>query len=298
VNMARKPATALLLLSAALLAVSGCGAFKKEGKKPKTLGERISVLDYEKQVEAETELQGIEVVLPAATVNAAWTQPGGNASGNMGHLVIGAQPARVWSQKIGAGSDSTRKLNATPAISENRLFTVDTEGRVTAFDATTGARLWERSITLEAEGTRPAFGGGVSVGDGRIFVTTGFGIVVAMDPATGAEIWRQRLPTPLRAAPGVDAGRLFVTSQDGQLSALSAETGAIQWQANATVEPAAILGPGAPSVALDTVVAGFPSGELFALRVENGRTAWQDQLSRTGRTTACLLYTSDAADEM
>jgi outer membrane protein assembly factor BamB len=39
-------------------------------------------------------------------------------------------------------------------------------------------------------------------------------------------------------------------------------------------------------VALDTVVAGFQSGELFALRVENGRTAWQDQLTRSGRTTA------------
>jgi outer membrane protein assembly factor BamB len=294
-SLSRKPATALMVLGAALLAVSGCGAFKKEGKKPKTLGERISVLDYEKQVEAESELQGVEVVLPAASVNASWTQPGGNASGSMGHLVIGAQPARVWSAKVGTGSDSTRKLNATPVIAENRLYTMDTEGRVTAFDAGTGAKLWERSITLETEGTRPAFGGGVSIGEGRLFATTGYGIVVAMDPQTGAEIWRQRLPTPLRAAPGVEGGRVFVTSQDGQLSALAAETGAIQWQANATVEPAAILGPGAPSVALDTVVAGFASGELFALRVENGRTAWQDQLSRTGRTTALGALSGIAA---
>lgn len=284
-SLMRRPPAAFLLLSAGLLALAGCGAFKKSPK-PKTLGERISVLDYEKQVEAESELQGVEVVLPAATVNPSWTQPGGNASGNLGHLVVGAQPARVWSVKIGTGSDSTRKLNAAPVIAENRLFIIDTEGRVTALDATSGARLWQRSITLEEEGTRPAFGGGVSIGDGRIFVTTGFGIVVALDPANGAELWRQRLPTPLRAAPGVDGGRVFVTSQDGQLSALSADTGAIQWQANATVEPAAILGPGSPSIALDTVVAGFASGELFALRVENGRTAWQDQLSRTGRTTA------------
>lgn len=294
-SLTRTPATGAVLMAAALLALSGCGAFKKSGNKPKTLGERISVLDYEKQVEAETELQGVEVVLPAATVNPSWTQPSGNASGSMGHLAVGQQPARVWSAKVGRGSDETRKLNATPVIAENRLFTMDTEGRVTAFDATTGARLWERSITLEKEGTRPAFGGGVSIGEGRIFATTGYGIVVALDPQTGAEIWRQRMPTPLRAAPGVDAGRLFVTSQDGQLSALSAETGATQWQANATVEPAAILGPGAPSIALDTVVAGFASGELFALRVENGRTAWQDQLSRTGRTTALGALSGIAA---
>jgi outer membrane protein assembly factor BamB len=288
-------AAPLLLVAALLLGLSACGAFRKSSTKPNTLGERVSVLDYEKQVEAETELQGIEVLLPQAAVNPSWTQPGGNAPGSMGHLAVGAQPARLWSVKIGRGSDATRKLNATPTIADNRLFAMDTEGRVSALDASTGRTLWQRTILLEEEGDRPAFGGGVSIGDGRIFATTGFGIVVAMDPATGAELWRTRLPTPLRAAPGVDQGRLFVTSQDGQLSALSAETGAILWQANATVEPAAILGPGAPSIALDTVVAGFPSGELFALRVENGRTAWQDQLARTGRTTALGALSGIAA---
>ena len=101
-------------------------------------------------------------------------------------------------------------------------------------------------------GSAPAFGGGVSLMDGRVYATTGFGVVVAFDAATGAEIWRIRLPTPLRAAPSVDAGRLFVTSQDGQLTALNADTGEQLWQANATVEPASILGPGSPAVALDT----------------------------------------------
>ena len=120
-------------------------------------------------------------------------------------------------------------------------------------------------------------------------------MVAAFDAATGAEVWRVRLPTPLRAAPAVDAGRVFVTSQDGQLTALNADTGEQLWQANATVEPASILGPGSPSIAYDTVVAGFPSGELFALRVEYGRTAWQDQLSRTGRTTALGALSGIAA---
>ena len=36
----------------------------------------------------------------------------------------------------------------------------------------------------------------------------------------------------------------------------------------------------------DTVVAAFPSGELYALRAANGQITWQDALSRTGRLTA------------
>lgn len=286
---------ATISLMAAMLAVSGCGALKKGSKKPKTLGERISVLDFEAQVKAEADLQGVEVVLPAAHVNASWVQPSGTASGAMGHLALGDTLAKAWSVSIGKGSDATRKLNAKPVIDANRLFVMDTEARVTAFDATSGQRLWSQQISVEGEGTQPAFGGGVSVMDGRVFATTGYGVIVAYDAGGGKELWRAKVATPLRGAPAVEAGRLFVTTQDGQLSAFNAETGANLWEANATVEPAAVMGPGAPAVAMDTVVAGFPSGELFALRVENGRTVWQDQLSRTGRTTALGALSGIAA---
>jgi outer membrane protein assembly factor BamB len=78
----------------------------------------------------------------------------------------------------------------------------------------------------------------------------------------------------------------MVMSHDNRLTALNAGNGEQVWQVTATLEPAGILGPGAPAVEQGTVVAGFSSGELFALRIENGRTVWQDQLARTGRTTA------------
>jgi len=39
-------------------------------------------------------------------------------------------------------------------------------------------------------------------------------------------------------------------------------------------------------VAGDYVVAPYTSGELFAIRVENGRPAWNDMLTRTGNVTA------------
>jgi outer membrane protein assembly factor BamB len=39
------------------------------------------------------------------------------------------------------------------------------------------------------------------------------------------------------------------------------------------------------AVAGDVVLAPFTSGELYALRVQNGQTAWSDVLSRTGHVT-------------
>lgn len=283
----------LLVLVMAALVLAGCargerrGLFRKAPPASQTIGERISVLDFERSVEAEPELRDLEVVLPPAQVNPAWSQAGGSASKAMGRVALGPAATPLFRVSIGRGSDATRRLNATPVILANRMVTIDTEGLVRAFVADTGALLWERRlVSARRQAARPAFGGGVSLEGDRVFATLGTGEAVALDAATGAELWRVAIGTPLRGAPTIAEGRVLVMTHDNRLTALSATTGEQLWQVTATLEPAAILGPGAPAVDLGTVVAGFSSGELFALRVENGRTVWQDQLARTGRTTA------------
>ncbi len=276
----------LLLLAVFALALPGCNIFKGGNKRPITVGERIPVLTYESKAEAEPELANIAVVLPLEQVNADWGQPGGSASKLDGHLVWSGELKQAWSASVGAGSSSTRRLNAAPVIEGGRVFTMDTLGEVRAFDAATGALAWSAKVTLKGQAQGIAFGGGVSVLNGRVFAATGFGIMVAYDARQGVELWRQTVPAPLRGAPSVAGNRVFTMTQDNQLFALSAETGDILWSVTGTVEVAGLLGTGAPAVAQDTVVVGFSSGELTALRTENGRTVWSDALSRTGRATA------------
>ncbi len=285
----------LLLVGLLCLALSGCAIFRRAERTDPTIGQRVSVLAFEQAVVAEPEIAEIEVRLPPPQANDSWTQPGGGPARAMGHLALGPALVRQWSARIGRGSDATRRLNAAPVVEGGRLFAVDTEGRVSARDAVTGRLLWERPTVPDRRDLRAAFGGGVSVADGRLFATTGLGHLVALDAGTGGELWRYRHGTPLRGAPTVAQGRVFAMAQDSQLVALSAETGTLLWEANATLEPAALLATSGPAVALETVVAGFPSGELFALRVENGRTVWQDQLARTGRTTALGALSDIAA---
>jgi outer membrane protein assembly factor BamB len=187
---------------------------------------------------------------------------------------------------VGAGSAKTRRLNAAPVVHDGRVFTIDTMAGVKAFDARSGAALWTARITLKRQAQQIGFGGGVSAANGRVFATTGFGIIAAFDARTGVELWQTNLNTPLRGAPTVAGNRLFVLSNDNQLFELSVETGEQAWSVTGTVEVAGLLGIGAPAVAQDTVVVGFSSGELTAMRAENGRTVWSDQLARTGRATA------------
>ncbi|WP_448580087.1 outer membrane protein assembly factor BamB family protein [Thermaurantiacus sp.] len=290
---ARRPGSlALILTLVALgLAAPGCkrregGFFKSKPPAAQTAGERISVLDFERNVEAEPELRDVEVVLPPARVNPEWTQPGGSPTKAMGPLALASNPERIFRSSIGRGSNPQKWLNSPPVVSGNRLFAIDTEARVTALAADTGQTLWSVRLETGKDAKMPAFGGGVSVEGETLFATTGLGSAVALDVATGREIWRVSIGTPLRAGPTVSEGKVLVMSQDNRLTALAAATGDQLWQVTATLEPAGILGPGAPAMDSGTVVAGFSSGELFALRVENGRTVWQDQLARTGRTTA------------
>jgi outer membrane protein assembly factor BamB len=278
----------LVLLLTASLAVTGCSIFRGDGDKSKTpvLGERLPVLTYEAKVEADPELAELTVVLPPPAPNAEWTQPGGSPSKSMGHLQIGESVARAWTVSIGQGSSKTARLNAGPVVAGGRVYTIDTEANVRAFDVRSGAPVWSARIGKEREKTNVAFGGGVAFGDGRLYATSGYGVAAAFDAATGQQVWRVDLGAPLRGAPAVEGGRVYVLTQDNQLFALGAANGATQWDATGTVEQAGLLGAGSPAVAQDTAVVGFSSGELNALRVENGRVVWQDALARTGRSTA------------
>ena len=268
------------------LAVAGCNVFKKSPKRTPTVGERIPILSFETRAEAESELRDVTIVLPPAEANADWAQPGGSLAKSGGHPALAASPQVAWTTSIGKGSSKTARLNAGPVVGGGRVFTIDIAGTVSAFDARTGAAVWRDTIALPKKNNHAAFGGGVSYSDGRVFATTGYGIAAAYDAPTGKQLWAKPLGAPLRGAPTVAGNRMFVVTQDNQMHSLNAETGELLWTVSGTVEVAGSLSAAAPAVAFETVVVGFSSGELNAMRAENGRTVWQDQLSRTGRSTA------------
>ena len=186
--------TPLLFLAAGALAVSGCHAFKSKPKTP-TTGPRISVLDFETKAKAEPELASLAVVLPPPTADADWPQPGGTPAKNGGHLALPDTLSVAWTVRIGKGSTGQRRLNAAPVVAGGRIFTIDTDGTVAAFDVATGHRQWSQRIEQKKH-ANAAFGGGVSVADGHVYATTGFGAVVAFDVATGATVWRKELGLP------------------------------------------------------------------------------------------------------
>lgn len=283
------------LAAAALTALSGCGVFKGGGSKTPVVGNRVPILSTEAGALADPTIAGVPVTVPAAAVNPNWAQPGGSASKSIGHVALAAAPTQVWSVRINAGGNRAR-LASAPVVADGRLYMVDIDAVVTAYDVATGARVWATPIHPDGANASSRFGGGVSFFDGRVFATSGLGDVVALNAADGAQVWKVKPGGPLRGAPSLANGQVYVLSQDSQIYALSQADGSIQWNQSASLESQGVFGVAAPAASQGTVVAGFASGELNAYRYENGRLLWQDTLSRTSASTSVSALSDIDAD--
>ncbi|MEA1071937.1 PQQ-binding-like beta-propeller repeat protein [Sphingomonas sp. LY29] len=285
----------ILLITTALMAGCSGGLFKKKPP-PKVAGDRIAVLVNEVDIAVDPATAALPMALPAATELASWPQSGGNARKSVGHAALGQALSSAWTASIGAGSSRTARLGGGPVVDGGRVFTIDTRGVVRAFDAATGASVWQASFGDAGKNAASLFGGGVAAEGGRVYATNGLGYVAALDAATGAAAWTVRPGGPLRGEPSVDGGNVYVMSQDNQLYSLKASDGSTNWSSAAALEIAGVSGAAAPSIGQGTVIAGFSSGELNAYRYENGRQVWQDALSRTSITTSVSSLSDIDAD--
>jgi outer membrane protein assembly factor BamB len=286
------PARAVLVLL--VLALGGCdwlGGLFEESNKVHLKGDRISVLGLEKRLEPDPKLAETEVRLPPATANADWAQPGGNPSHAMQHLAFAGALHKAWRTGIGDGASRYGRVLSQPIVADGAVFGMDAKDVVVALDAKTGRELWDNDVKPATERDH-AFGGGLAAAKGRVFVTTGYGQVLALDAKTGHEQWRQQVAAPMRGAPTVADNRVFVITVENQLDVLSTEDGHLLWTHSGIPETAGLLGAASPAVDGDIVVVPYSSGEIFALRTENGRPLWTDNLA-TARPLGALSTLAD-----
>ncbi|MFP4518664.1 MAG: PQQ-binding-like beta-propeller repeat protein [Oceanicaulis sp.] len=307
--MSIRAITRALTLAVSVVALAGCGAGERlsnlnpfggeetDDPNAPAQSERVSVLELEERLASNVEQAPVR--LPRSYVNRAWPQPDGYATHAMQHTAASGGLNRVWREAAGAGSNNDRRVNARPVIAEGVVFAIDATGRVSARSLETGAEQWRTRLSedrreAEDDSWIPfmgggdqvlTFGGGVAYDSGRIYAHAGGMTLFALDAQTGDELWRAEALTPFHSAPTAVDGRVFVTTDDNELLAIGAEEGEIQWTHRSIAETARLLTAPSPAVAGEVVIAPFTSGEVVALRVQNGATLWSDSLTRTGGLT-------------
>lgn len=258
-------------------------------------GDRLPVLKASALLEKDESLgnEPIEISSPISVLD--WTQGAQNAS----HVIPNAKLSDVvmisWKKDIGTGSHRNRKLLSTPIASGGKVFTVDSYGKVTAFNSENGDVLWHFNSKPPKE-EAPIANGGLASDQHKIYVSTGFAQVIALDSEKGTEIWRQEVSAPIRSAPSVSNGRVFVVTIDNSLFALSQKNGEILWQYSGMTEYAGLLGGASPAVLNDLVVAPFSSGEVFGIKVESGRPLWSEALTSLRRTDSVSAISTIKGD--
>jgi outer membrane protein assembly factor BamB len=277
--MRAAPLVALGAVAAMALGLAGCGDsnifFDPEA--PPLPGERIPVLSLDNTIEPDKRIADLDVRLPRPYFNPDWPQSGGFPDRAMHHLAARPSLQPIWRANVGQGAGDDGRILATPIVADGRIFAMDAETKISAFVAATGEPLWRLDPTPE-EDDEGGFGGGVAYNEGRLFAATGYGDVLALEPDSGEVIWRRVIGIPMRAPPVVADGRIFVITYDNQLFVLDSGDGGLIWSHSGIVETAGLLGSASPAVEGDIVIAPYSSGELIALRVENGRTVWSDTL--------------------
>jgi outer membrane protein assembly factor BamB len=259
------------------------GSWFGEPEKKPLPGERISVLLHERTLVPDPKAASTRILLPPPSINPDWPQAGGYANHAMHHTQIGETLGRAWQVDLGSGSDDEERLIAQPVITAGRIFAMDAETTVSAYESDSGRRLWTVELTPDDDDDGH-IGGGIATEDGFVYVTTGFAEVIALKAETGAVVWRHRVDAPMRAAPTARGGRLFVVTVDNHLLALDAANGEELWKHTGITEAASLLGGASPAVDAGVVVVPYSSGELVALKVENGRMLWSDSLAAVRRT--------------
>ena len=278
------------LLAASAVMLGACSTWFGAEEAPKLPGKRVSVLLHETGLipDANGAEEGTQIRLPAPSPTPDWPQNGGYANHAMHHILAAPRLSKVWSVDVGSGASSGARFTTAPIVAGGLLYAIDTDPVVSAFDAQSGKRIWRTKLTPDREDDGH-IQGGIAFENDRIFVGTGFAEVIALDSKSGKEIWRRKVSGPIRSAPTVRGGRVFATTIDNRLHALSVHDGVTLWNHSGSQESTILLGTASPAVSEGVVVVPYTSGEVVALKVENGRRLWTLSLSSGRKTNASSL---------
>ena len=235
-------------------------------------------------------LLALVVLLPGCGIT-SWFTGGESNVEPPTPLVELSQAARVatlWSEDAGTGAGKAH-IKLAPMVRDGVLYITDTVGRVQAFDAASGKRLWETALKLPVTA-------GVGYGEGLVLLGTKKGQIVALARASGKQLWLSSVSSEILAPPTADSGVVVTQTVDGQVFGLSAASGERLWSFERSEPALSLRGTSAPVTIAGVALTGFASGKLVAIGLKDGRLLWEIPIAQPrGRSEIERLVDVDSA---
>lgn len=193
---------------------------------------------------------------------------------------------QLWSADSGASVKDFIGLD--PRVGNATVYAAGPKGQVSAFAVDTGKREWEADLDVRISGA-------AGVGEKLVVVGTRGGKVIALERTTGKQLWSTTVSSEVLAPPAVGDAVVVVHAVDGRLFGLSVADGKRLWTYDRGAPALSLRGIGTPVLMGDTVLAGFASGRLAAVRLDDGRPLWETTVAQPhGRNEIERLVDVDA----
>lgn len=187
---------------------------------------------------------------------------GGGASSNVGFLyAIGPTGSMLWNATVGGA------IHSAPAIGLGMVYVGCDDGKVYAFNATTGKRRWV------GNGNRGPFYASPALElDGTVYLGTQGGLSAtstffAINGSTGSRRWSKTTSAMAFGSAAIGtSGAVYVLTSNGGVYSLDAATGSVLWSRSTSAgsdrTPCVSLALGAD----ETVFVGSNTDDFFALK--------------------------------
>lgn len=289
--------TCLIILSVSISGIlAGCSMLpewlgEKEAT-PHLAGKRIAVFNTEQQLVADASLAHHKVKLPPP-VEYNENHASHGSQNIAPHILFAGDP--IWETTFSVSEESPEEfsLTALPLVTQDKIIILDSEGNVSALSRNNPKiLLWKVAVrSLKSQKKKQIYGGGMALSQGKLFVTVGNQTVTALSVDEGTILWQKQLTGVFRTVPLVDNHRLWLQSATNAIFALASDTGEILWMHAGAMETIGVLGSAAPVKEGNILLAPYSTGELYALRAEDGQEGWSVNLAYRMASTASINFT-------
>ena len=178
-------------------------------------------------------------------------------------------PKILWKASMSNEGD---RQNFTPAISDNFVFAISSDGTFSKFDVASGKLIWQIK-------TGENISSGIGVGADHLLLGQINGYLSSYD-FNGKLLWKTKLSSQLAGVPVVSNSIVIARTMDNSIHGINIKDGSKIWTYNRS-GPSLSLKSTPGVVASDgAVYAGFPGGKLIAIREDNGSLLWEASVAQ------------------
>ena len=150
------------------------------------------------------------------------TRKGSDGYGSVLHAFDGPTGDVLWTQTLGEEFPW-----GGIAYGDGRIYAVNAEGRISAFDPATGTSIWSVQLPDQwAFSSEPTFSEGIVYTSGAGFG----GTLYAVDAATGSLLWREPVAGGDGSSPAVDGSRVYTSYACPNVHVFDKLRGELVWE--------------------------------------------------------------------